>query len=293
MSDNNAEIEVKIEDEAPAQEAEVKVVDAEPKGEREDPRDSIEELKRRLDEERQARFEAETRERRAAEMARRASEEVEDTNLHLVSSAIDTVKRDQDILKAQYRDAMSIGDYDRAAEIQETMSGNSAKLLQLENGKAAMQNRPQQQPVREMPRNADPVEQLAAQVSPRSASWLRSNREAIRDERTIRKMFRAHEDAVDEGIEPDTDDYFAFIEGRLGMSRQHRSQEDDSALSAASAPTQRRSAPPAAPVSRTSSSKPNTYRMTAEEREIAQMMGMTPEEYARNKLALKREGKLN
>jgi hypothetical protein len=298
VNDNQEEIDVTIEAAEGNNEPDVKVVDAAPekdaKAEYEDPKDSIEELKRKLNEERQARIDAENRERRAAEMARKASEEVEDTNLHLVNSAIDTVKRDQEFLKTQYRDAMSIGDYDRAAEIQESMGNNSAKLLQLENGKAAMQQKPQ--PVQPAPRQADPVEQLASQVSPRSASWLRSNRDNIRDERSIRKMFRAHEDAVDEGIEPDTDEYFGFIEGRLGISR-HRSQDqDDSPMSAASAPTQRRSAPPAAPVSRSgngSGGKPNTYRMTAEEREIAQMMGMSPEDYARNKIALRKEGKLS
>jgi phage I-like protein len=67
-------------------------------------------------------------------------------------------------------------------------------------------------------------------------------------------------------------------------------------MSTASTPTQRRSAPPAAPVSRSgngSGGKPNTYRMTPEEREIAQMMGMSPEDYARNKIALRKEGKLS
>jgi phage I-like protein len=32
--------------------------------------------------------------------------------------------------------------------------------------------------------------------------------------------------------------------------------------------------------------------LTREEREMAGMMGMTPEEYAKNKVALKKEGKL-
>jgi hypothetical protein len=33
--------------------------------------------------------------------------------------------------------------------------------------------------------------------------------------------------------------------------------------------------------------------LSHEEREMAGMMGMTPEEYGKNKLALKKEGKLN
>jgi hypothetical protein len=41
------------------------------------------------------------------------------------------------------------------------------------------------------------------------------------------------------------------------------------------------------------SGKPTTVRLTPEQREMASMMGQTPEEYARNMVALKREGRLN
>jgi hypothetical protein len=34
-------------------------------------------------------------------------------------------------------------------------------------------------------------------------------------------------------------------------------------------------------------------RLSGEEREMAAMMKMTPEEYAKNKVALKKEGRLN
>jgi phage I-like protein len=33
-------------------------------------------------------------------------------------------------------------------------------------------------------------------------------------------------------------------------------------------------------------------RLTAQEREMAEMMGMKPEDYAKNKMALKKEGKI-
>ena len=55
-------------------------------------------------------------------------------------------------------------------------------------------------------------------------------------------------------------------------------------------------APAAAPVSRSgtaSGTRPNVVRLSSEEREMASMMGMSPEDYARNKIALKREGKLH
>jgi phage I-like protein len=59
--------------------------------------------------------------------------------------------------------------------------------------------------------------------------------------------------------------------------------------------TQRRSAPPSAPVSRSGSapgSRPNVVRLSNAEREMANMMGMTDMEYAKNKQALQKEGKL-
>ena len=62
---------------------------------------------------------------------------------------------------------------------------------------------------------------------------------------------------------------------------------------AATAPAEAKAAAPAAaPVSRGSSGRENVVRLTAAEREMAELMGMKPEEYARNKIALKKEGKL-
>jgi len=59
----------------------------------------------------------------------------------------------------------------------------------------------------------------------------------------------------------------------------------------------KRAAPAAAPVSRAGNggngSRPNVVKLTPAEVEMAGAMGMTPEEYARNKVALKKEGKLS
>jgi hypothetical protein len=60
--------------------------------------------------------------------------------------------------------------------------------------------------------------------------------------------------------------------------------------------TQRRNAPPAAPSSKIASGNSNgknVVRLSADQREAAKIAGMTPEEYAKNMVALKREGKLN
>jgi phage I-like protein len=110
-------------------------------------------------------------------------------------------------------------------------------------------------------------------------------------------MVAAHNLVTADGVQPDTDEYFETVERILGVQAPAASvAAAEAPMSAASAPTQRRSSPAAAPVSRsgtgTGGGSPNVVRLSADEREMAKMMGMTAEEYARNKLALIKDGKL-
>ena len=254
--------------------------------------EGIEELKRRLETEKMARLEAEKRARDAAKQAQQASADVHDAQVSLVQTAFDSLKRDQDVLKNALKESMAIGDFDRAAEIQEAMSMNSAKLLQLEHGLNEMKNRPPIQPVAPPPRAAHEmtVDDLIARVNtPLSKNWLINNRHNLPDGRSIRIMARAHEDAIDMGIVPESPEYFAMVESRLGINRQPAPQPaaqptyQEPALSSASNPTQRRSSPAAAPVSRapvgSNGSRQNAMRLTAEEVEAAKISGLSPREY--------------
>ena len=258
--------------------------------------DGIQELKSRLEREKQARLEAERNAHMAIETAVSAKNEVQDTNLHLVRNAIDTVKRNNDILKYNYSEAMSVGDYNKAAELQETMSMNSAKLMELERGRSSMENAPRMAPPPPPPRYSDPVEELAAQLSPRSADWVRRNPQCVTDQRMFQKMIAAHNLAIADGYTPDSDDYFGLIEDTLKIGRRVAiDHDDDDAMSSAAKVTQRRSAPPAAPVSRGGTgmgSRPNEVRLSKEEIETARDLGMTEKEYARNKMLLKKEGRM-
>jgi hypothetical protein len=300
MANEPEQIEIEIEEPvAKAEKDDIQVVKAEETPERSssktiEPEEGIESLRAQLERERLARIEAERRAHTAAQTVQRAQSEVQDSNLHLVNNAIETVRQNNEILKANYRDAMSSNDYDRAAEMQQAMSTNAAKLLQLEQGKEALENAPK--PVVEQYVNPDPVEALASQLTPRSADWVRRNPQYATDARLYQKMIAAHQLAVSDNIRPDTDEYFEAIEETLRIrQRQQETRHEDPTATAAQV-TQRRSAPPAAPVTRSgtgTSNRPNTVRLTAAEREMASMMQMTDQEYARNKLTLQKEGKLN
>lgn len=297
MSEKEDQIEIEVEvDDAPPKSDDVIVepIEKAPKQVKKpdiQPDLAIDELNKRLEQERQARIQAEQRARLAAAQAERAQSEVQDTNYHLVESAIETLKREKQLVKQELAAAHAHQDFERIAELQDDLAKHNADLADLSRGKKAMKNGKdtgaeayQAQPV--APPQGELIDQIAANVTPRSAAWINANRDTLNDERIIRKMFRAHEDAVEDGISPDSDDYFRYIEGRLGLSASEESR----------APVARRSSPPAAPVSRGGDgpgSRPNVVRLTSEQREMAQMMGMTDQEYARNLLALQKEGKIN
>lgn len=300
MSETEKEIEIDFDAvEKTAKEPEIKIEDAKEALPAEiSPEEGIETLKKRFEEERLGRIEAEKRADAAARVAHEARGQVDEGNLHLVNSAIDTLKRESGILKANLRAAMANNDYDAAADAQEAMADTKAKLLQLENGRAAMQEQAKNPRMQSQPISAhDPVETLASQLSPRSAAWVRSHPEFARNERLTQKMIAAHNLVTADGMQPDTDEYFETVERLLGVQAPTASVEAAEApMSAAAAPAQRRSSPAAAPVSRsgtgTGGGGPNVVRLSADEREMAKMMNMTAEEYARNKLALIKDGKL-
>jgi hypothetical protein len=250
----------------------------------------LSDLEAKLAAERKARLDAEQRARMAAAQAEKAKSEVADTNFHLVESAIETLKREKELVKQNLADAHASQDFNRVAELQDALAKHNSDLNDLQRGQKAMKQEAekasrQQDYSAPAQQQGELIDQIAASVTPRSASWINANRDALNNEKTIKKMFRAHEDAVDDGLNPDSDEYFRYIENRLGF-------EGDGAAPKA----QKRSAPPAAPVSRGGDgmgSRPNVVRLSPEQREMAEMMGMTDQEYARNLLALEKEGKIN
>jgi hypothetical protein len=277
------DIVVDVEQEAEHEEPEVRVVSQE---------DGINDLRQQLERERAERIRAQQAEQAARVEAHRARNDVDETNIQLVANAIDTLRRDDEILKQNYQIAMQQGNFSAAAEIQQEMSSNAAKLLQLSNGLDAMKAKPKAPEPKPVP--ADPVEAFAALLSPKSADWVRAHPEYVRDANLNRKMIAAHELAVADGLPVDTPEYFEAIESTLRIKPKPAAEANQTSDEYAAKVVQRRdAAPAAAPVSRGGSNRTNVVRLTAAEREMAEMMGMKPEDYAKNKIALQKEGKLN
>jgi len=254
-------------------------------------------LREQLAAEKAGRVAAEKKLHQAAREVHSARSEVDETNLQLVVNAIDTVNRDIELLSQANTQAMQNGDFDRATKIQREISANEAKLLQLNNGREAMENAPRQ-PEPQLP-PLDPVEAFASQLSPRSADWVRRHPEFVNDPRLNSKMIAAHNLAVADGIPTDSDDYFAAIEETLKITSKPVQNETGDQY-AAKVVQRRDAAPAAAPANRgNQSTSSNAIRLNRDQLEMAEMLrgpNETKEEaikrYAKNLNDLKKEGKI-
>jgi hypothetical protein len=251
--------------------------------------DGIEALRRELEAEKAARARAEQQAQQARDQARVATTDKADSDLRMLNTAIETESRNKEILKANLRDAVANGDTDAQADILMAINQTENNLRQINEGKKQYEAQ-LRAPV------ADKVEALASQLTPRSAEWVRNNPDVVNDERRAARLQRAHFDALDDGIQPDTPDYFNFLETRLNINKAPAVQQE-AAMSTASESTsgRRASAPPAAPVSRSGTGtggRPNVVTLSRAQQEAARDMGMTPKEYAQNMVALQKAGRL-
>lgn len=256
----------------------------------------IDELKRQLAEEGEKRKLAEQRAQAASQELTRARGETEETQLTLVKNGLQTVKDRAVQLKNEYANALAENDYVRVAELQEQISENVIHKQRLEEGVKSLENRPKPQA------ELDPVEAAARELTPRSAAWIRAHPEYIRDQRLYSKLVSAHNIAMADGVQVDSDDYFRSVEETLRIKppveTENETEVEAMGESAKVTGGRRSSPPPAAPVSRSTPAtgvkpNPNRVTLTSAERETAEALGMTVQEYAKNKLALQREGKLN
>jgi hypothetical protein len=255
--------------------------------------DAIAELRSRLEEEQRARRDAEKRAREFESVSVKAQGEVQETNMHLITGAIDSLKRDTVMLKANYKNALSSGNYEQAAEIQEQMSTNANKLMRLEDGKSELEKQPKPE-IREMPRSVDPVDDFVSRLSPASARWVKAHPECVTNPGLNEMMIAAHTIAMRKNIPVDSAEYFQYIESTLGYDTESSKESTEPVQSASGG---RQAAPSPAPVSRaastTGASRPNVVRLNEAEREIADMLGMEYKDYARNKMDLQKAGRLN
>lgn len=263
--------------------------------------------------EREARKKAEEYARHQAQQVGYARNEVQDSNLKIILNAIDATEQAAVNAERDYADAMAAGDFTAAARAQRMIAQAESHLLQLNNGKQRLEENLQQQTAEgsisapEMPNfepriPQDPVEMYASKLAPKSAQWLREHPDAVNK---IGKLTRAHQDAVEDGLAPESSDYFRYIEGRLGYSNDVDEEIEEAPKAAPKAAPAAKKSMASAPVSSNGSissprnSTGTTMTLKPDEVEVALLMepdlprDKAIEAYARNKARLINEGKLS
>lgn len=264
-------------------------------------------LRAERDAERAARAEAEALAAKNASTAHNAKYNALVSRYDMINGHIAAAESRESSIKKEIRAALEAGDAEKAADLQMEAARVAARKLQYEDSKADIEAAAQrakaeneeraarhaEQPAPQT-QHADPFEARIASLSEPSKAWLRNHRECVSDAAMNAKVMWAHEDAMKNGLRPDSPQYFAHLEMRMGYGEE--SDDGDNVEIVDAKPSGRA---PAAPVSR-GQSRPdprtghlgnNRYQLSREEADMAAELGMTPTEYATYKIKALKEGR--
>lgn len=210
----------------------------------------------------------------------RYQKEVNDSQADAISSALAAAGAEADKAQLDIENAISVGDPKAQAEAQRRLSMATANLARLEAGKQAIEERakvtPKETPQQQTGNNTNELPQAAR-------DYISKHPEIMSDTKINRQTRFAHEEIVDSGITPYTPRYFEMMDEHLGYVR-----KEEPAIEVAQ-PKPKGNAIVSAPVSRDipgsgGPRKNGKITLTASEVEAARVSGITPEEYAKQKI---------
>jgi hypothetical protein len=243
-----------------------------------------------------AAYEAKSREAdEALNNAQSATGHVLQSKYDLVNTEIANDKARAEAIKRELKVARETGNTDLESDLMVENARIGVKLQTNEQRKREIEvahEREKQR--RETPRQpADPVEAAIQGLSPKSQSWLRQHPECITDDVLNAKVLLADKKAKRKGLSVDTPEYFAFIEEDMGY-RKPADDDGDEVETRQSDRSERRpayAAPPSRDTVPGSPRKASQMRLSREQVETAEALGMTPSQYAAWLVKADKDGK--
>lgn len=218
-----------------------------------------------------------------AQQNQKLQEDVQKNQGYVVDQAKGRLSAEIEKAKIAYKNAYEAGDADALLEAQ-------AKLTQLQNDQYRWDNfkpaaRPTAQPA------VQPVAQPVAQqqqvrLSNNQERWLSNNDWYGKDRRMTSFALGVHEELVYNGIEPDTEKYYAEIDRELRKTFPDKFSDGEEVEVNA---RQKRPASVVAPAAR-SVKTPRKIRLTSTQVAIAKRLGLKPEQYAAQVLKEQQNG---
>lgn len=249
-------------------------------------RQQIEQLKSAQDNSRNQALEAERRAHQIASQLQSYRQNAEQSQYDSIVSAMGAAQIEIDSAKRDIVLAGSAQDFGALADAQERLSAAKAHMIGLEQGKSQYEAAAQQQ------QHQDPIDSTPG-LSYEEKAWLRQHPDAMSNPRKNAKLNAAYYDAMDKGLTRGSQEYFTFIEEQMGYrqpeTRQEsrRQEEDESSVMVAAPPSK------SVPSGTGTGQKKGVYTLTREEAEIAKLSGITPQEYVKQREALREQKRVH
>lgn len=228
-----------------------------------------------------------------------------------INSSISAWQTDVASLNKEYRAALEANNIDKATEINDKLV--EARIeLRIANGRKAdltawKEDQVKRAEAAERQQAAASNQDPLANYTDRTRQWIEAHKDSagrplfLTDKRFQQRATGAHNLALADGLQPDTDDYFDFVERTMGLKQ--TDEDEDNTPPARARPSATSTAAPPSRGSNNGTARAQgqgrqTVRLTQAERDLAvtlSSLGNTPEErlrnYAINKQKIAQEAK--
>jgi hypothetical protein len=183
--------------------------------------------------------------------------------------------------KALYKDAYEAGDAQRIIDAQEKLLNAQTEFREAERHERVIQSR--SQPVQQAYQQPPAPQYQPPQPSPKALEWTKKNPwfgpQGNREMTAL--AYGVHETLIrEQGVKPDTDEYYEKIDSVMRQRFPDYFEKDDE-VQVTVAPTQRTPNTVVASASRNNGAKPRKIQLTATQVSVAKRLGLTPEQYAK------------
>lgn len=187
--------------------------------------------------------------------------------------------------KSKYREAYEAGDTDRIIAAQEDLLTAQTELREAEKHERAIQSRTRHQPAGQpAPQGQQPTTQLGntpPAPSQKALQWAERNPwfGAKGDKEMTALAYGIHERLIrDEGIQPDTDEYYEAIDEAIRTRFPERFEQEPQTRQT---PQTRQPSSVVTAPKRSPGNSPRRIALTATQVALAKRLGLTPEQYAK------------
>ncbi|MBQ77230.1 MAG: hypothetical protein CL692_01470 [Cellvibrionales bacterium] len=220
----------------------------------------------------------------------------------LISQIKDKAQLSLESARQDYKKAYEEGDTDNVVAAQESLMRAQSELQEANKYEQSLANKPvtvaddayQQQVYQQQLAREQAVAQQQPQqatVDPEAQDWASRNEWFMKPgfEEMTSLAYGAHAKAVQEGVAPNSSEYFQRIDSRMRSAFPDYNWQDSSDTYGRNAPvTVNQPSSVVAPSSRSNGAKPRKVRLTSSQIALAKRIGLTNEQYA---MQLIKEGK--